>query len=659
MDGDARILTESPSGKECTSNKGLNLEDNGESNSWEKKEKRKKQKRQNPLQINSGTVDCILETRLETIESSNLSSGPKRKRTQMERCPNMSEIEVDITSVQVRSSQTGKRMKEFETYDREKGKVSSSVVNSLESLSVGSSMLNNLEYSSLASSEDSSDEILASVCSKNMLEREVGVVDSTVSTLLQVVEDVSIKKFSGGCSDGAPAYEESKKSLDVEPTYEESKKRIEMATLKLTIDEDSFVNNGSLEENLVETTIFKGDKSFIDASICEQHPNKILEIQYGMENAICSSSHFAAIKDNQRGVEMRASEHIIDEDDFVNNGSELDSLHENSEQGNGGKINIMQNKDKENLVKEDKSFVDASPSDILCKHNVKKVLKIPSEIENAISSPSQQLDAMKDDVLVVSNSLCAIPPERVLACPFKKKLLILDVNGLLADIVSNVPDGYKAHTIIGQKAVFRRPFCDDFLEFCFERFNVGVWSSRTKRNVDMVLEFLMRKTKGKLAFCWDQSHCTDTGYNTVENREKPMLLKELKKLWEKHEPNLPWKRGEYNESNTLLLDDSPYKALCNPLHTAIFPYSYRYKDVKDNSLAPGGDLRVYLEGLSFAENVQKYVEQNPFGQRPITERNLSWSFYLKVIRSVTFQQKINTNSSPRGDSIGRCGTSHV
>ena len=44
-----------------------------------------------------------------------------------------------------------------------------------------------------------------------------------------------------------------------------------------------------------------------------------------------------------------------------------------------------------------------------------------------------------------------------------------------------------------------------------------------------------------------------------------MLLKELRKLWDKHEPNLPWEKGDYDESNTLLLDDSPYKALLNPV----------------------------------------------------------------------------------------------
>ncbi|KAL6973466.1 hypothetical protein U1Q18_027651 [Sarracenia purpurea var. burkii] len=141
-------------------------------------------------------------------------------------------------------------------------------------------------------------------------------------------------------------------------------------------------------------------------------------------------------------------------------------------------------------------------------------------------------------------------------------------------------------------------------------------------------------------FLQDQSHCTDTGFNTVENRDKPMLLKELKKLWEKHEPDLPWEKGEFNASNTLLLDDSPYKALRNPMHTAIFPHSYRYKNAKDNSLGLGGDLRVYLEGLASADNVQMYIELNPFGQRPIRRTNLSWAFYLKVIGTTSSSSQL-------------------
>lgn len=54
-------------------------------------------------------------------------------------------------------------------------------------------------------------------------------------------------------------------------------------------------------------------------------------------------------------------------------------------------------------------------------------------------------------------------------------------------------------------------------------------------------------------------------------------MKELRKLWDKHDPNLPWQRGEYNESNTLLLDIAPHKALRNPVSSSsLFSFYFRF-----------------------------------------------------------------------------------
>lgn len=249
-------------------------------------------------------------------------------------------------------------------------------------------------------------------------------------------------------------------------------------------------------------------------------------------------------------------------------------------------------------------------------------------------SSEQGNDSEGVDSQFPNGSLIVAPNTDVLSSGVKK-LLVLDVNGLLVDISSYVPYHPDPDDIIHKKAVFKRPYCDDFLSFCFERFNVGFWTSRTKKNMDPLLDFLLGSDKHKLLFSWDQSHCTDTGFYTVEKRHKPLLLKKLKKLWERDDPNLHWERGVFNETNTLLLDDTPYKALSNPQYNAIFPYTYRFQDLKDNSLGPGGDLRVYLEGLADAENVQEYVKQNPFGQRFINEKNLSWGYYRKVIERST------------------------
>ncbi|XP_076924875.1 uncharacterized protein LOC143587480 [Bidens hawaiensis] len=234
----------------------------------------------------------------------------------------------------------------------------------------------------------------------------------------------------------------------------------------------------------------------------------------------------------------------------------------------------------------------------------------------------------KNDIVMEESNLDATEDK------FRKKLLVLDVNGLLVDIVADPDEGCKPDTIIGSKAVFKRPFCDEFLKFCFERFNVGVWTSRTRRNIEQVLKFLEINSEDQLLFCWDQFHCTKTGFNTIENSGKPLVLKELKKLWEKQDSNLPWEKGVYNESNTIFLDDSPYKALRNPPHTAIFPYSYSYRDTQDNGLGPNGDLRNYLGKLAACDDVQKFIEHNPFGQQPITYDDESWYFYRKIIGSI-------------------------
>ncbi|KAB2055893.1 hypothetical protein ES319_A11G068400v1 [Gossypium barbadense] len=219
----------------------------------------------------------------------------------------------------------------------------------------------------------------------------------------------------------------------------------------------------------------------------------------------------------------------------------------------------------------------------------------------------------------------------------RKKLLVLDVNGLLADIIYRPSKNYKADAHIAGRAIFKRPFCDDFLRFCFEKFEVGIWSSRNRRTLERVVDFLMGDMKQKLLFCWDSSHCTTTQFKAPGHRYKPLVFKELRKLWRKSDPNLPWEKGYYNESNTLLIDDSPYKALLNPLDTAIFPHPFMF-DMDDDSLGGGGDLRVYLERLALAENVQKFLELNPFGQIAITERSHDWCFYGRVIDTCVHSQ---------------------
>ncbi|KAK9996265.1 hypothetical protein SO802_020951 [Lithocarpus litseifolius] len=396
-----------------------------------------------------------------------------------------------------------------------------------------------------------------------------------------------------------------------------------------------------------------------DGELLGEHatPAQVVDDILMEEASINCADGEPASRDCKVTSEMKTFEKNSCELNFVSDVSVPYKLKEHLEQKNGGmncKIQIAgQDLSRVNEDFDEPAFSgEINTADNIsgcspCKHLKKVDVERETKMKGSASSCLVKDDAYLD-VIDKEGSLSQISdpsPKRALMDSSRKKLLILDVNGLLLDIVPYAPSGYISDAIISMKPVFKRPFCDGFLQFCFDRFVVGVWSSRTKRNMDRLIDFLLGDSKHKLVFCWDQSHCTSTGFNTIENREKPLLLKELRKLWEKLEPNLPWEKGDYNEANTLLLDDSPYKALANPVNTAIFPHTYRYTEINDTSLGPRGDLRVYLGRLAMAENVQKYVEQNPFGQRAITKSNPSWGFYRKVIDAIACSTQDDASKS--------------
>ncbi|XP_058208097.1 uncharacterized protein LOC131321101 [Rhododendron vialii] len=218
----------------------------------------------------------------------------------------------------------------------------------------------------------------------------------------------------------------------------------------------------------------------------------------------------------------------------------------------------------------------------------------------------------------------------------RKKLLVLGLGGVLVhrlhrrDQKTNAEYYRRPDGIAGSFQVFNRPFCNEFLKFCFERFDVGIWSSARERSIDTILSTIKTGLKDKLLFVWDKERCTDSGFKSLERKDKPIFLKELKKLWE--DPALPWRRGQYSSSNTLLIDDAPYKALLNPPNTAIFPESYKFDMENDAVLGSNGELRLFLDGLAEAADVPSYVKEHPIGQATITESDPNWDYYSKIVR---------------------------
>ena len=225
-----------------------------------------------------------------------------------------------------------------------------------------------------------------------------------------------------------------------------------------------------------------------------------------------------------------------------------------------------------------------------------------------------------------------------------KHLLVVDLNGLLVDRRMTPfvePDGTKRapDATFGKFFIYNRPHMRAFAEWAFEHFTVGVWSSAQQHNAKTLVSHIWGEHRDKLAFVWGQDKCTHVGaMDPRMPRSKPILLKDLRKLW----ASPSFKR--FGPRNTLLLDDSPYKAAMNPEHCAIHPKAYEVGDqtgvsparrtdenetvaetrdanpspssehvVGDDVLGPRGALRAYLARLATqADFVDTFVKSSPW-----------------------------------------------
>jgi len=134
-----------------------------------------------------------------------------------------------------------------------------------------------------------------------------------------------------------------------------------------------------------------------------------------------------------------------------------------------------------------------------------------------------------------------------------------------------------------------------------------------------------------------QGDCTNTGLKNPEKKRQPLFLKELMNVWLKF--------PQFNETNTLLIDDTPYKALRNPPYTAIFPEAYFYNEA---DIFLKGPLVEYLTQLRDAVDVREFVRAHPIGLPALAPGCLHWGFFQQVLETKAEIENVSLfhNTSP-------------
>lgn len=175
-----------------------------------------------------------------------------------------------------------------------------------------------------------------------------------------------------------------------------------------------------------------------------------------------------------------------------------------------------------------------------------------------------------------------------------RKLLILDIDGTMifakekAQLIYRpVEQHHHFELDEGSILVWKRPDIDEFLEWCFEHYDIGIWSASGSEYVHSVLiHIIPDHLRSKVKFIWTSMRCTRKyQQRSLDTYAVPIIIKRLQKLWRKKRSRSdnPNSIGSYNRRNTLIVDDTPstyQKNYGNAIPIASYTGSLRDSELK-------------------------------------------------------------------------------
>ncbi|MCD9188004.1 MAG: HAD family hydrolase [Pyrinomonadaceae bacterium] len=170
------------------------------------------------------------------------------------------------------------------------------------------------------------------------------------------------------------------------------------------------------------------------------------------------------------------------------------------------------------------------------------------------------------------------------------KLLILDIDETLVYAAEERLER-KEDFIVGQYFVYERPFLKVFLQFCFDNFEVAVWTSSTRNYAEQIIAEIIEPTH-IYSFLWARERCTISF--DPEEREH-YYEKKMHKI----------RKRKYDLNSVIVVDDSPEKwrnSYGNLVRVKPF-----FGEPDDDELK---HLIIYLERLKKIENIRSFEKRN-------------------------------------------------
>ncbi|ROT40823.1 HAD-like protein [Sodiomyces alkalinus F11] len=198
----------------------------------------------------------------------------------------------------------------------------------------------------------------------------------------------------------------------------------------------------------------------------------------------------------------------------------------------------------------------------------------------------------------------ALPPS-LLPRP-RAILVVMDLNGTLLFR----PDRRQSHKFI------ERPFARDFMRYAISTFRVAVWSSARPQNVATMCAQLLGGTDSahhkRLVAVWGRDKF---GLCPEDYSQRVQCYKRLARLWadpavQASHPDAA-RGGAWDQSNTVLVDDSLEKARSEPFNLLRIPEF----SGGEESLHVLPQVHDYLNLLCYQADVSRYIHTHPFQLR--------------------------------------------
>ncbi|KAM5342679.1 hypothetical protein ACJ41O_013645 [Fusarium nematophilum] len=214
--------------------------------------------------------------------------------------------------------------------------------------------------------------------------------------------------------------------------------------------------------------------------------------------------------------------------------------------------------------------------------------KVPSPSSGGVPNPTPQYIAQAH-----------LNPRRL---PQPRRILVvMDLNGTLL----YRPNKRRPFNFV------ERPHAKAFLSYCLETFHVAIWSSARPENVDkMVAQLLTPEQRERCLLVWGR----DTfGLSKPDYDAKVQVYKRLTSVW--CDPRVMASHpsasvgGRWDQSNTILVDDSLEKGRSEPFNLLQIPEFSGLATEIPNVLPQVHD---YLNTLAYEADISRSVRQSPF-----------------------------------------------